>query len=501
MMKHLFTTCLALLCAGITSCSNRDPNDSTESPAVPEVEARARGLQAAPADPLTPASIPSDKPTSINGKRPSRYTLEPHAWQSCTAKTTAACTTGSGGLGAACGISTPCSPDFICVNNFCKRLGNLNEACTSNFECVSSLACISSLCKVRSLLLGPCDEATDCQLPVGEPGPAFCINSQCRVPGDLGAPCQNNLHCKATSSSGQQLLCIIPQGQTVGTCNALSGPGGPCSDETQCNQSTAPRCVPTVSGEPSINDPRVCSMPGSDGAYCDNPADCNQAVSGGRQCNNGVCRTTGTVGTACTINTNCINGLVCINNSCNSVSNPGGACDENGDCSQTQAQRCINRTCQVTGLLNAPCGLNQFCATNTQCVFGGNPNGAMVCVNDVCKCPSSDTCQDNSQCPNTSSGEQQVCVPRLSPETGKRCRPAGTTVTGCCDEKADCRPINNSTCLLGPSPMGCNSGGVCADGQVQGTFCTGDDQCKGVLVCRKNQFGPYPNNTTCEYPL
>lgn len=508
-MKKTIHTTVVCFALGLAACAGE-----ISEPTVPLTPAAdifdpantassSQGLQAAPADPLDPASLPPDRPTNINGKRPSRYGIETDTWQACISKTTAACSTGSGGLGATCGPGALCNTDFLCVAGVCKRPGGVGEACLANGECTTTpvpLVCVNSLCNARSFLLGPCDEPADCQLPAGNPGPAICVANVCRTPGDLGAPCQTALHCKPSTPAGLPMMCSIPAGQAVGTCAVNSGVGGPCTDETHCNQSTAPRCIPTTDPPATAH---VCNQPGGDGAFCDDKPDCNQATSAtGRECVAGRCRVAGYQGMPCSQNSQCIVGLACIAGACNPLSAPGGTCDEVGDCTQSQQTRCVSNVCRVTGVLNGPCGQpNNFCSSNPSCVFAGNAAGTMYCINDTCVCPSLDTCTDNSQCAPTSGGQPQVCVPRIAPAQGKFCRPAGTTPTGCCDEKADCRPLGASTCLMNPASLGCNSGGVCTAGLPQMAVCSRDDECSGVLVCRINTNIPGRNYKTCEYPL
>lgn len=503
-MKQALTVFVCLY-LGFTSCS--DEASESEAPFAAAAEAAPdpaelgtsmHGLQAAPPDPLTAASLPPDRPTGVNGKRPSRYGVETDNWQACISKTTATCTTGSGGLGATCGTSAPCNTDFVCVGGVCKRPGGLDEACLSNPDCASPYVCITGSCKPKSSQSGACDEVADCIDNLVPGQVVACVSGVCRTQGDIGAPCASQLDCRATSATGEPIICALPFGTSEGFCQLLSGIGGPCSDEQQCNQSTAPRCIPT-----RPDGPKNCQLSSGEGGFCDDKADCSQAnAPNGRECVLNICRTAGTAGTPCVQNSNCTNGLVCIAGRCNTTSTTGGACDEMADCAQSPSQQaCVANVCRVSGVLDGPCGPNNFCSNNSQCTFAGNPSGAMYCINSVCKCPSSDTCQDNSQCPPAFNGEQQVCVPRIAPAQGKFCRPVGTSPAGCCDEKADCRPIGASTCLLQPTQLGCNSGGVCTTGLSQGAMCSRTDECSGVLVCRINTNVPGRTYTTCEYPL
>jgi hypothetical protein len=483
-----FCTLLAIGCEGTASDENYgEPYDVASS---------TQELGSPPTNPVL--VVPTVPTAGINGARASRLSLEPHIWQACISQTTATCSTGSGGVGAVCGISALCNTDLFCIGGVCMAPVGLGGACPSNAECGAysgtPLVCILGTCLQYSGLLGPCDEPADCVLPPGS-GAAVCVLNLCRPLGDIGAPCQNTAHCKNTGSGGQPLTCFIPSGSTAGTCQVIGGPGAPCTDEVQCTQSTAPRCIPTT---PS----RTCALSGGDNAPCDDKPDCNQATAPtGRECVASLCKVKGTVGTPCTLNSECLNSLVCINGSCNSLSATGGACDETLDCTQTQQQGCLQGICRVTGLLNGPCGTpNEFCGANSACNTAQNPSGGMLCIGTVCLCPSTDVCYENADCALTSTGAQSVCVPRIAPSTGKVCRPAGTTPTGCCDEKADCRPIGASTCLLSAVNLGCNSGGECRTGLSQGATCSTSDQCTGVLVCKINTLVPGRNYTTCEYP-
>lgn len=493
MKKLLFV----FVAAGLAACGSGQSeeelltsNTSTEE-AVGE---SAAALGTPPADPATGGVVPRPS-RGINGSRPPRVTVEPQPTLVCISKTTAACTTGSGGIGAVCGPSALCNTDLACVAGVCRARSTLNGTCALNVECGAyqgtALVCIQGSCKFKSPDTGACDEAADCAGSAA--GPSQCVANVCRPLGDIGAPCQSPLHCKATSSTGQPLTCMIPSGATVGTCQVLSGPGGGCVDETQCNQSTAPRCIPTTPN-------RTCAVSGATGARCDDKPDCNQAIgAAGQECINNTCQLKGSAGTSCSLNSNCINGLVCINGTCIGQSGTGGACDEIADCTQTQPQGCVSGVCRLSGVLNGPCGAGGFCGSSATCATSSNPSGVLFCIAGTCSCPASGTCFTNSNCGPTPTGQQQVCVPRVAPAIGNVCQPVNTSTGGCCDEKADCRPTGGSTCSSAVHTLGCNAGGQCIVGKNQGQICASSEECNGSLVCKINTLIPGRNYTTCEF--
>lgn len=491
MKKSLGTFCIFITI--LTGCGNEESTQAPERPEPGEYESIEGQLGTPPPNPDT--AVPTPPTTGVNGTRVSRDSLEPRSWLACITKTSSACSTGSGGIGAVCGAAAPCNSDLTCMNGVCASLVGAGGSCSSNFQCGSfagsRLICAAGTCRAPSGQSGPCDEASDCNSTS-----LACSNGTCQPAGPgFGQACEaGRTPCAGTSPTGAPLVCYVGQaGGTEGWCQEISGVGGLCWDETACNQATAPRCIPTAPN-------RTCNVAGAAGALCDDKPDCNQSAPGGLECIANRCQARGGPGATCGTNSHCQNGLACIAGACQTLSGTGGTCDEVADCSQAPgATTCVAGVCRLSGVFGGQCGIGGQCANSSSCITGQNPNGVLACIGDTCACPGSvgTTCFENSDCGLWTNGVQTVCLPNPN-VPGKSCNLPNLNTGGCCDEKADCRPINGSTCWLAGGPaLACSSGGgQCVIGLPQGSACLTSDQCTGALVCKTL---PGRTSTTCEF--
>jgi len=191
-----------------------------------------------------------------------------------------------------------------------------------------------------------------------------------------------------------------------------------CEADEQCLPALA--CRPTQLGE---DRERTCQPAGGPGALCDHDGHCEDG-----QCSHAG-RCAGADGHECLDESGCLPGFRCLpdggRQACGPQSDPGGPCDQDGDC------------------LRGPCGTDGLCLQE----LGGE-------------------CRVDAACP----GDRAVCF-NHDEEGGKTCeRPQAEAGTPCRRDKE------------------CGSGLTCLDhtckGEEPGVACGVPDHCAPTLRCR-----------------
>jgi hypothetical protein len=174
-----------------------------------------------------------------------------------------ACSSGrcSGTGGAAAAYGTPCqsdascTPPLFCIKATCRPLGNPGDGCDIDGDCYSPYVCTAGACAVSGQVAsagagssGPsCTSDGDCVKP------NYCIVGACRPLQPTGGICALSQDCVvghtcvggkcAKSVTGTPCThdndCNPPDYCIVGACRPLSGAGGVCSIDADCQSGLA----------------------------------------------------------------------------------------------------------------------------------------------------------------------------------------------------------------------------------------------------------------------
>ncbi|MEZ4294513.1 MAG: hypothetical protein R3B70_06025 [Polyangiaceae bacterium] len=221
-----------------------------------------------------------------------------------------------------------------CINGECTtQPGNQFGACDDGLFCTTGDSCQDGLCVGGPPLVCPGGDA--CQVGVCDELTDTCTQQA----GNNGAPCEDNDPC---SLSGVCINGMCTQGKpvdctflntdcTVGVCDPAAGgctaipvnDGFACDDGLFCTINDSCQAGTCVGGAPMPCAPpggcfvgfcdeatdKCTSMPGNNGAACDDGSPCTAATT----CTNGVCGggTPANDGAACDDGTSCTSGETC----------------------------------------------------------------------------------------------------------------------------------------------------------------------------------------------
>jgi len=360
----------------------------------------------------------------------------------------------------ACETNSDCKAGYQCSRGRCGCATNdvcpKGQICNAAGSCQEEVGCTTSM---------DCPTGTFCDTATGQ-----CIdNSLCTadVQCELNEVCDTAQHacvsgCRENGDCQLGWVCQCPNSAT--SCAAMQCVQGPCADNSYCNYGQ--QCVTDPSGGPSRceTDTRgpfcqPCTYsPGSEtacsgitpnfclldttttfnsefcGVDCSNPAtescpwgfDCDDIlILTQNPCGQGFGSCPLEPGDVCATNAQCVNGGQCII--------PSGA--TSGTCQCITDKDCAGGTCDTsTGKCQPQCSINE-----------GSVKGFCTCLQDS-DCPT-DTCGATGQCVIS----LKTCDPTAPDSCGpifckKVADPQSGALTGYCYIGANCAPWNGVTC-------------------------------------------------------
>jgi hypothetical protein len=418
--------------------------------------------------------------------------------------------------GQAC---SPNGPSSACINGQCWDLTCCDADCSGVCKTCVSGVCVQVVNAPDDTCNGTmaCDSGGACKLANGQacsPDGANtnCASGNCRDGRCCDTSCTTNCYSCALAghlgtcwpiTSGSDGTCTAPA-QTCdnGVCKSNNGqvcaPEGPnvacvsgiCRDGRCCNTDCTADCM-------------SCGLAGTEGTCSPvvSGNDGNCLSSGGKTCNNGVCKLIN--GQACTPNgpnTACNSGQCSDNTCCNTACS--GACDvcNSGTC--TVLAPGATGTCtayKCAGTANCPsscsndtdCLGGYYCDTTAHCV-AKQGNGLPCSAGNEC---SSSYCVDNVCCNQVCNGLCEACSAAN--------KQSGTGSGNCGPAKAGIDPGNQCADELTGNPTSCGQNGVCgASGQCAlassgkscgATFCSNNNVkgkiCDGLGTCTDEPTG------------
>ncbi len=293
----------------------------------------------------------------------------------------------------------------------------------------------------------------DAQCPSGQ----ICLNGVCVRRGSVGTLCAANSDCVRGLICGLNGICQSPINicQTAADCSS----GQLCIDNICLNSGSigTPCSANTDCLGPLICGNNICRLPLP---QCLVDANCPSD----QVCLDRNCVQEGSVGTSCNDTADCVNGLTCLNNSCQV---PSVGCQTDDDC--IPGQVCLNTICVADGSVGTPCMATADCL-----------NG-LVCEDGTCQMPTVG-CQTDTDCPANQICLNNICVRQGSP--GTNCMVNSDCNLGLICTNNVCR-VPSLRCL---SPAECLPGQTClnnrcvATGSV-GTSCSTVNDCQPSLAC------------------
>ncbi|EPQ28013.1 uncharacterized protein PFL1_04340 [Pseudozyma flocculosa PF-1] len=317
----------------------------------------------------------------------------------------------------------------------------IGSDCSGNSDCQSS-SCVSNKCVPRpgqGWLGGFCNLSSQCGTS------QHCFNNKCRDKKDYGASCTVDDTCRSGRCSPLLRRCIPQAGAnawvgafcsnnsqcatglcTDNACADKRQPGDDCSADVNCQSNrcdpAAKKCVPQSDGSGWIgsfctaND--QCSNGLCSSNACSAKVQLGEACANDEGCASGRCSPqlkrcippagsfSGYVGVFCTNDSQCANRL-CLDNACSDKAQLGGACTEDTGCASgrcsPQLKRCIPQAGSFSGYVGA------FCTNNSQCVNNLCNIAEHACADKV---QLGQACTDNVQCQsNRCSVDAQRCIP------------------------------------------------------------------------------------------
>jgi len=266
-------------------------------------------------------------------------------------------------------------------------------------------------------LSGPCTAAADCVAFNDQCNAGTCVNGTCvKAPANELAPCDDGLFCtendacmSGVCTGGTAKYCQPPDACHIGACDEASDQctSMPGNDGAQCDDMDACTLAGScLNGQCTKGPPVDCSVfdgPCAVGTCIAGQGCIPMPVNDGTGCNDGL---------FCTVNDKCTAGMCkgdpnpCAppNNSCQT-----GLCDE------------LSKSCTVTVAPNGtPCDDGSICTTNEKCQNGQCTNGQPA--NNGAACDDKNGCTMGTSCQNGVCGNPQsqinMCI------SGDSCCPA-----------------------------------------------------------------------------
>lgn len=156
------------------------------------------------------------------------------------------------GEGALCQPSGKCTDDQFCCAGTCVLPGGTDSACDSN-PCVLGSYCVNGICRAGDAS-SSCNSTADCD------DGFWCNAGTCTAEAESGASCMNFDEC-----SGPE-VCVIPPGETSGTCARIDQADAMCDDSCfgfECIQPDAAQlgtCQPFLDEGGDCSGDRDCSL-------------------------------------------------------------------------------------------------------------------------------------------------------------------------------------------------------------------------------------------------
>jgi hypothetical protein len=324
--------------------------------------------------------------------------------------------------------------------------------------------------------------------------------------GANGAVCSAGSDCSSTNCVGS-ICCDKPCADVCFACtNALtaSSPDGTCAAIASGKDDTQARCG-TAAAATSCGNTGHCDGKGTCEKYggtttcmqpscgsgsfipaatCDGKGAC--AAAAAQDCQGFTCSVTSGCATACTADTDCINGYCTAAKTCAAKKIDGSTCGGNNECVHAS---CVGGICcesQCTGLCDscAQADTNQQSGLCKPIKAMGSSKG--LCAVDAATCGRDGTCDGNGACrfvtAGTSCGSASCANAQLSPAPtcngGGAC---GTPTPGACPNALVCASVTTckTTCAADTDCVSgdyCN-GGSCAAKKAGGASCGGGNEC------------------------
>jgi hypothetical protein len=178
-----------------------------------------------------------------------------------------------GALGAAC-ADAGCQGCLLCVNDSCQAVA-AGASCTTDDECPGPLLyCERGACRPSHTLGddGGCvvSDLSSCLESWCAPGPDGGAGS-CAPLSALGGPCLSTDDCDSAGVN-----CVVPNGQTLGTCAAGFAAGEPCPDDAVCAaglfcDGTSVTCQPQKTAGASCGSNSDCQSGNCSQGSCGSP--------------------------------------------------------------------------------------------------------------------------------------------------------------------------------------------------------------------------------------
>ena len=268
------------------------------------------------------------------------------------------------------------------------------EVCHANGECIDG-SCSGTCPGLCVDLRGqPCVGSSEC-------GVLSCTAAGCGDAPGAGEPCIDE---------------CAPGLRCDGTCQPLSGNGGPCVRDQHCTDGhfcSSMTCTPLLGAGQTCRDISECAR--------------------GLNCVGGTCVAGRTAGTGCVSTAQCAPGMHCVDALCRPVQTQGEPCDETNTCAFGLS--CSDARCRTLPTLG------ESCDAEVGCLRG-------VCVDGTCQdAPVDSTCE--------SDWKDQLFVEALEP----------------CGESGSCVEISNEFFCRPAHAVGetCQPDDSCAYGLVCGT--------------------------------
>ena len=460
-----------------------------------------------------------------------------------------------GACRTSCTDTSDCADGYVCTANGggrgeCVPIGGSGEPCTEGVEnaCSDGLHCENGVCCAEGKTC--CSDAADCPNNLGcNPETAFCYEDCVRYSTnhcsdsetEYCLPEDDVVRCVAKKQEADN--CVENANECLGNLVCVEGKcvGSECSTNDDCTEPNQCECFNS-----DCTQRRCTAQPCGLCLYTTTDThtgegDCVLRLERGvsdptDNCAGEMlgCKSDGSCGfrdgQGCTAVDACINRCDLVDEVCRPLSELGGDCNRDRDCTVGD---CISGTCKgkagegpcdPQASAGAQCEDGLICSTSGLCAVPGGPGDGcnpdasqpcsgndLVCSGDppTCVYPEGTAgCADNDA---WCAGDQAVCAQ-------DQCYSGPLGAGGSCDDATDCAGSNlecagdssNKTCRYPNGATGCGSGtdaapSLCVSDNCANDVCCGAGSCCvdnapcGSLKCNSSTHACYndcdPNNT------
>ncbi len=246
---------------------------------------------------------------------------------------------------------------FMSSVGTCAAFNGPGGSCDTNIKCLDGLRCVNQQCRAlpivgQACLDGFCSDQAYCDAQATDGG--LCLTRKTTAAACDGNQCLSTLVCDPTSQSCQPVK--------------LSS-GEPCTPLQQCPGGQV--CVAS-----DRTGAGTCSPPHADGEPCLGAADCQRHLS----CRGGdggtTCQPRATMGAACVTSLDCLTSAVCHQGACVELPLPGESCAETRVCRWGLCREVTNT--DGGAICGALLSAGQTCVRGEQCASGACDKGTCL---------------------------------------------------------------------------------------------------------------------------